>query len=79
MGVIFQDFVRYNLSAADNIAVGRIAAREDRARVKRAALRSQADEVIAKLPAGYDQMIGRRHRRIRRCGFSAYQRRPSFP
>jgi hypothetical protein len=32
MGVIFQDFVRYNLSAADNIAVGRIAARDDRAR-----------------------------------------------
>jgi ATP-binding cassette subfamily B protein len=60
MGVIFQDFVRYNLSAADNIAVGRISARDDRARIKRAALRSQADEVIAKLPAGYDQMIGKR-------------------
>src|SRR5271169_1285700 len=43
MGVIFQDFVRYNLSAADNIAVGRIAARDDRARIKRAALRSQSD------------------------------------
>jgi ATP-binding cassette, subfamily B, bacterial len=60
MGVIFQDFVRYNLSAADNIAVGRISARDDRARIKRAALRSQADEVIAKLPSGYDQMIGKR-------------------
>ena len=60
MGVIFQDFVRYNLSAADNIAVGRIAARNDRARIERAATRSQADEVIAKLPAGYEQMIGKR-------------------
>jgi ATP-binding cassette, subfamily B, bacterial len=60
MGVIFQDFVRYNLSAADNIAVGRISARNDRARIERAALRSQADEVIAKLPAGYEQMIGKR-------------------
>ena len=60
MGVIFQDFVRYNLSAADNIAVGRIDARDDRARIERAAKRSQADEVIAKLPAGYDQMIGKR-------------------
>src|SRR6202047_5489981 len=29
MGVIFQDFVRYNLSASDNIAVGKIAARDD--------------------------------------------------
>ena len=60
MGVIFQDFVRYNLSAADNVAVGRIAARNDRARIERAATRSQADEVIAKLPAGYEQMIGKR-------------------
>lgn len=60
MGVIFQDFVRYNLSAADNIAVGRIAARDDRARIVQAAKRSLADDVIAKLPAGYEQMIGKR-------------------
>nr|WP_210399001.1 ABC transporter ATP-binding protein [Steroidobacter denitrificans] len=60
MGVIFQDFVRYNLSAADNIAVGRIDARHDRARIERAASRSQADEVIARLPGGYEQMIGKR-------------------
>ena len=60
MGVIFQDFVRYNLTAGDNIAVGRIAARDDRARIERAAKRSQADEVIARLPGGYDQMIGKR-------------------
>jgi len=62
MGVIFQDFVRYNLSAAENIAVGRIEARDDRPRIARAAARSQADEVIARLPAGYDQMIGKRFR-----------------
>ncbi len=60
MGVIFQDFVRYNLSAADNIAVGMISAREDQGRIERAALRSQADEVIARLPGGYEQMIGKR-------------------
>jgi ATP-binding cassette subfamily B protein len=60
MGVIFQDFVRYNLPAGDNIAVGRIAARDDRERVARAARRSQADEVIARLPRGYEQMIGKR-------------------
>ncbi len=62
MGVIFQDFVRFNLSAADNIAVGRISARHDRARIEAAAKRSQADAVIAKLPAGYEQMIGKRFR-----------------
>ncbi|MEQ8936771.1 MAG: ABC transporter ATP-binding protein, partial [Amphiplicatus sp.] len=60
MGVIFQDFVRYNLTAGDNIAVGRIEARDKRARIERAAASSQADEVIARLPAGYDQMIGKR-------------------
>jgi ATP-binding cassette subfamily B protein len=37
-----------------------ISARDDQARIKRAALRSQADEVIAKLPGGYEQMIGKR-------------------
>ncbi len=60
MGVIFQDFVRYNLPAGDNIAVGRIAARADHERIARAANRSQADEVIARLAGGYDQMIGKR-------------------
>jgi ATP-binding cassette, subfamily B, bacterial len=60
MGVIFQDFVRYNLSAGDNIAVGKIAARNDQDRIERAAARSQADEVIKRLPAGYQQMIGKR-------------------
>ncbi|MGO9359207.1 MAG: ABC transporter ATP-binding protein [Xanthobacteraceae bacterium] len=62
MGVIFQDFVRYNLSAGDNIAVGKIDARHDQARIARAAKRSQADEVIARLPGGYQQMIGKRFR-----------------
>jgi ATP-binding cassette, subfamily B, bacterial len=60
MGVIFQDFVRYNLSAGDNIAVGKIIARGDHARIERAAARSQADEVIKRLPAGYRQMVGKR-------------------
>ena len=60
VGVIFQDFVRYNFTAGDNIAVGRISARRDHARIERAARSSQADEVIAGLPAGYDQRIGKR-------------------
>ena len=62
IGVIFQDFVRFHLSAADNIAVGHIEARSDRARIAAAAQRTGADEVIAKLPEGYDQMIGKRFR-----------------
>jgi ATP-binding cassette subfamily B protein len=62
IGVIFQDFVRFNFTAADNIAVGRIDARNDKARIEEAAERSRASDVIAKLPGGYDQMIGKRFR-----------------
>ena len=62
IGVIFQDFVRYHLTAAENIAVGRIEARSDRARIVEAAHRSLADEVIAKLPDRYEQIIGKRFR-----------------
>jgi ATP-binding cassette subfamily B protein len=59
IGVIFQDFLRYSFSAADNIAVGRIDASADRDRVVRSAEQSLADSVIRKLPDGYDQMLGR--------------------
>ena len=59
VGVIFQDFVRYHLSAADNIAVGRIDARDDRARIVAAAQRSLADDVISRLPDRYEQVIGK--------------------
>ena len=62
MGVIFQDFMRYNLSAADNIAVGRIEDRDNRPRIIDAARRSLADQVINGLPKQYDQMIGKRFR-----------------
>jgi len=62
IGVIFQDFVRYQFTAADNIAVGRIEARDDRGRIVTAAERSLADEVIRNLPNGYDQIIGKRFR-----------------
>ncbi|HEY1070540.1 MAG TPA: ABC transporter ATP-binding protein [Thermomonas sp.] len=60
IGVIFQDFVRYHLTAAENIGVGRIEALDDRARIERAARKGMADEVVAGLPRGYDQVIGRR-------------------
>ena len=62
LGVIFQDFVRYHLTASDNIAVGRIESRDDRARIEGAAQRALADEVIRKLPDGYEQVIGKRFR-----------------
>ena len=59
-GVIFQDFVRYHLTAGENISVGQIDAMGDAARIREAARRGMADEVIENLPRGYDQLIGRR-------------------
>ena len=58
-GVIFQDYVKYHLTASENIAVGRIDERNNEARIVEAAQRSLADTVIDKLPDGYQQMIGR--------------------
>jgi len=59
-GVIFQDFVRYHLTAGENIGVGRVEAMDDQARIEDAARRSMADALIAGLPDGYGQLIGRR-------------------
>jgi len=63
IGVIFQDFVRYNMTAGENISVGRIDARDDQARIELAADRSLASAVIAKLPERYRQQVGRRFRK----------------
>jgi ATP-binding cassette subfamily B protein len=60
IGVIFQDFVRFDFSASDNIAVGRIDVRDDRARIVQAATRSLADAVVTRLPGGYAQRLGKR-------------------
>jgi ATP-binding cassette subfamily B protein len=60
IGVIFQDFVRYHLTAGENIGVGQIDDMGNRERIDAAARRSGADEVIAGLPLGYDQLVGRR-------------------
>jgi ATP-binding cassette, subfamily B, bacterial len=60
IGVIFQDFMRYEMTARENIAVGKIDAADDSTLLKTAAQKAMADEVIRRLPAEYDQMLGRR-------------------
>src|SRR3989441_1338530 len=60
IGVIFQDFMRYEMTARENIAMGRIEEPTDLADIEQAALKSQADEVIRRFPRGYEQMLGRR-------------------
>ncbi len=58
IGVIFQDFVRYMMSARENIGFGQIDALDDQARIEIAAEKGGADEVIDELPLGYETMLG---------------------
>jgi len=60
IGVIFQDFMRYEMTARENIAVGRIEHIKDLPLLERSAEKSMADEVVEKLPSHYEQMLGRR-------------------
>jgi ATP-binding cassette, subfamily B, bacterial len=60
IGVIFQDFMRYEMTARENIAVGRIDEVHNLPLLMAAADKSMANEVIARLPRDYEQMLGRR-------------------
>ena len=57
--VVFQDYLRYDLSAADNIGVGLVEAIDERERVLAAADRGGARKTIDALPNGFDTMLGR--------------------
>jgi ATP-binding cassette subfamily B protein len=59
IGVIFQDFMRYHLTAAENVGFGQVEALEDRPRIIGAAQKSGADPLIARMPEGYDTTLGR--------------------
>lgn len=60
IGVIFQDFMRFEMTARENIAVGRIDQPHQQSDIELAAHKSLADTVVSKLAGGYDQMLGRR-------------------
>jgi ATP-binding cassette subfamily B protein len=60
IGVIFQDFMRYEMTASENIAVGQIHQLNNIPLLQAAADKSMADPVIRRLPLQYAQMLGRR-------------------
>lgn len=60
IGVIFQDFVRYQMTAKENIAVGQISELDNQPEIEVSAEKSRAQEVIGRMPHKYEQMIGRR-------------------
>ena len=60
VAVIFQDFMRYDMTARENIAIGRVGEAQNLDEVVAAARKSKADDVVRKLEGGYEQMLGRR-------------------
>ncbi|HEX8683157.1 MAG TPA: ABC transporter ATP-binding protein [Ardenticatenaceae bacterium] len=59
IGVIFQDFVRYHLSASENVGLGQIDKLADRERILEASRKGGADPVLTALPDGYDTVLGK--------------------
>ena len=60
IGVIFQDFMRYEMTARENIAVGRVEELDNLELLQTAARKSMADSLVGRLPQHYEQMLGRR-------------------
>jgi ATP-binding cassette subfamily B protein len=60
VGIIFQDYVRFQMTASDNIAIGQISNVGDKERIQGSAQKSLADLVIQRLPNKYDQVLGKR-------------------
>jgi ATP-binding cassette subfamily B protein len=60
VGIIFQDYLRYQMTFAQNIAVGNINEQNNRPLIEASAKQSLADALAAKLPGAYDQQLGKR-------------------
>ncbi len=60
IGIIFQDYIRYQMRVSDNIAVGNIFEKENAALIESAAEQSLASDLVSRLPGGYEQMLGKR-------------------
>ena len=59
IGVLNQDFARYQLSANDNISFGNLSQRDNRAAIEQAAIAAGADRIVATLERGYQTILGK--------------------
>lgn len=59
IGVIFQDFVRYQMLLGENVGAGDVEHFSDEERWRRAAARGMAEEFIESMPEGYNTQLGR--------------------
>jgi ATP-binding cassette subfamily B protein len=60
VGVIFQDYIRYQMTVSQNIAVGNIDEKENKELIEQSAKKSLADRLVERLAGKYDQALGRR-------------------
>jgi ATP-binding cassette subfamily B protein len=60
IGIIFQDFLRYQMTFSQNIAAGNIDEKANEELIRASARQSLADELAQRLPGGYNQMLGKR-------------------
>ncbi len=59
IGVVFQDFAHYHLTAAENVGIGWAPRIDDREAIEAAAVEGDADTILRALPRGYDTQLGR--------------------
>ena len=67
IGIIFQDYLRYQMRVSDNIAVGNILQKDNEPLIVSAAEQSLAADLVSRLPAGYEQMLGKDSRKALNC------------
>ena len=60
IGILFQDFARYDMTVRNNIGFGRVERMDDDTAIWTAARRSRVDEIVKKMPSGLEQMLGNR-------------------
>ncbi|WP_245935564.1 ABC transporter ATP-binding protein [Sediminitomix flava] len=73
-GVIFQDFVKFELTVRENVAVGEINQILNQSKIDEVAQKSLANTVVEKLPMGYDQPLGRRFKKGKELSGGEWQK-----
>ncbi|MEV6236962.1 ABC transporter ATP-binding protein [Lentzea sp. NPDC051838] len=68
IGVVFQEFMAYDLTAAENIGIGQVSSLGDRARIVAAAEVAEISHALESLPDGYDTVLSRTHADDERAG-----------
>jgi ATP-binding cassette, subfamily B, bacterial len=74
MSIIFQDYGQYQMTARENVALGRLSALSNTSALEQAGEKSGANEFVQTLPSGYDTMLGRMFEGGRQLSGGQWQR-----